>query len=132
MIRPLIHRSLRHLIAQVLICALLLQALIPMGFMPGVARDGSVSLVLCQGSGPIGTPASAAGGSDGAGGDGNSSGHHDVCAFAAAAHVAPLVTPLTISVAASVGPSADVPIPARLPVAPRYRAQQPRGPPFIA
>lgn len=78
----------RSLIAQLLIAALVLQALIPSGFMPDTGRDGSLSLRLCSGIAPL----AAAGGDNterrGGSGDHDDSGGSGPCPFWGALHVA--------------------------------------------
>ena len=118
----------RGLIAELLIAVLALQALVPMGYMPGVARDGTPSLVLCSYGLPAGAPGTGhdrdAGGSPGALG---------ACAFAAAsAHLAPVSSPPPLRQPAlvSIGPAS--PVPAWLVSEPPTRAHQPRGPPSLA
>lgn len=125
---------LRSLIAELLIAALALQALIPHGYMPGVARDGTPSLVLCSYEGLAGT-ASTDGqrGSSHDRGAGSGSEFQNSCAFTAA--TVPLASgSVQLSVLLSDAPVLQPSWPVFQPSAsgPLARAHLPRGPPLLS
>ena len=106
------------------LAAMMLQAWLPPGWMPGSASDGAISFVICSPNGLHHLD-----GSDGHRDSGNH--QHDVCPFAAAAHLA---TPVAVAMLAP--PSAAILSKIRtvaLQTAPRserYLPQAPRAPPI--
>ncbi|MBU6473050.1 MAG: DUF2946 family protein [Alphaproteobacteria bacterium] len=115
---------------------MLMRALIPAGWMPGPAGTGGhSSLIICTGQGltaitinPDGTPAKQA-----PDGHHRSQHDHDVCPFAAAAHLAPPAfdTALTGLPSAVVGVSA-LAKDGILRAAVLARSHPPRAPPNLA
>jgi hypothetical protein len=109
----------RHL----LLAALLLRALVPLGWMPGTAQLGQAAWIICTADGQI---------QHGAPGKDDSSQHQQPCAFAAA-HVmaspqaAAVIAPLLRIAAIETG---AVPVPLRIAAA--FTPQSPRAPPLSA
>jgi len=134
-------RTLHLALCAAVLPALLLRALIPVGFMP-VTDSGGVSIALCPGEAalPPALPAEMllhhAGHAHGARSSGHSgsrgSAHHAPCLFATggAAALTPATTALVLSVPAAIRvrelPQSGVFLPSIL------RAQAPRGPPASA
>ena len=109
----------RHL----LLAALLLRALVPLGWMPGSAQLGQAAWIICTADGGI---------QHGAPGKDDARQHQQPCAFAAA-HVmaAPQAhgfVPPSLRAAAI----ATVPAPAALQVAASFTPQAPRAPPIVS
>lgn len=124
----------RPWLVQLLLASLLLQALIPVGFMPGVASDGTPTLKLCSAYNPMVAPRGAANAADHLGNAGSHGDHadfadHGVCPFAAAATVAiPAGQVLQVAVAfEATRVVLPVVVVAFSNPAPRFRL--PRGPP---
>jgi hypothetical protein len=113
----------RHTMVHLALAAMMLQAWLPPGWMPGPASDGAISFVICSPTGLHHLD-----GSDGHRDSGNH--QHDVCPFAAAAHLA---TPVAGAILAP--PSTAILTNLRtaaLQTAPhgeRYLPQSPRAPP---
>ena len=121
--------------------ALLLRALIPLGFMPVVAESGGLTIGFCPGESAL-PPAVAAAAADhqnsrhehkhGGTEDASNATHHAPCLFAASATPAP--TPTIIALAVTTrdvahfgrGDSVVLVLPTIL------RAQSPRGPPAFS
>ncbi len=110
----------RHL----LLAALLLRALVPLGWMPGAPALGQAAFIICTADGQIqhGTPGKDDGGRQ----------HQQPCAFAAAHAMAP---PQAFALAAPLlqpAPIQTVAAPAALRHAAGFTPQSPRAPPHSA
>lgn len=121
-------RSMRLLVALLLLPGLALRVMVPPGFMPGTGADDAPTMQMCHGAGPL--PESTQpmpAGDDPAPGPG---GHHEApCVFAAAGSAAP---PPVLSVALVAPHSVDqAPSISDLTFAPRslHRTQAARAPP---
>ena len=136
-------RQRRLLLALLVLPVLVLRALVPVGFMPVVVSDGSLSIEFCPGQGtlPPGIDAGAlhAGHlahhhAHHAGGDPSrpSDAHHAPCLFSLSASpaFASAVALPAPSPAAATAFGAPPPVRVFLPAI--VRAQSPRGPPFPA
>ena len=107
----------RHL----LLAALLLRALVPLGWMPGSAQLGQAAWIICTAAGDIqhGTP-----------GKDDSSQQHQPCAFAAA-HV--MAAPVAHALAAPLLQTAaleSAAVPAGVSTTASFTPQAPRAPPI--
>lgn len=111
-----------HAIRHIALAALLLRALVPVGWMP--AATAQTPFVICSINGPVQHAPDGQKLPDDAA-------HHQTCAFAAAPHLAK--TPDVVALAA---PALPVFVIARAEIAPALarpspqRAQSPRAPPF--
>jgi hypothetical protein len=108
----------------ILLAALLLRALVPLGWMPGSAQLGQAAWIICTADGQIqhGAP----------GKDDGRTQHQQVCAFAAA-HV--LASPEAANIAAALLQVASLEpgtLPASLRIAAAFTPQSPRAPPLSA
>ena len=115
----------------VALVAMLLRALLPVGWMPGTTASGAMALVICSGDGPaLFMPGMA--GMDHKSKPGTNH-HNEECPFAAAPHYAP---PASLAVLAStiLAPAAIQSRTIRsLAVAgTRHTPQAPRAPPALA
>jgi hypothetical protein len=109
----------RHL----LLAALLLRALVPLGWMPGAAQLGQAAWIICTADGGIthGTP-----------GHDQDRQHQQPCAFAGAhALAAPVAHAFAAPLLRAAATEAAVP-PAVLYVATAFAPQSPRAPPLSA
>jgi hypothetical protein len=107
----------------ILLAALLLRALVPLGWMPGTAQLGQAAFIICGADGSVqhGIPGK------------QDIAHHQPCAFAAAAKLfgtpdAAVIAPPSshrLEIAGAIVPPAPVPDAARTP-------QAPRAPPVFA
>lgn len=130
-----IHRAWRTTrlgLVQLALLAMVLRALIPAGWMPAQAGQGT-GLVICTGQGlvtiqvgPDGKPLPAHPG------DQDQTHHHDVCPFAAAAHLAPpaIVAALGAPSALAMGNAQRIP-PALYRGLARHSLASPRAPPRL-
>jgi hypothetical protein len=119
------NRSQRHILATFSLLAILLRALLPTGWMPGTAADGSASFVICttqgmmQGDRPGDAPATSDDGRQ-----------HDICPFAAAPHWSAPDTEAEIKAPSHIGVFAPARIASlRAPESAAYLPQSPRAPP---
>lgn len=111
----------RSLAATLALSAMLLRALLPMGWMPAPSAAGGPTLIICTMDGPQHrVPASNHDGQDD---------HGTVCPFAAAAHLAPPQAAPALALPVSVAFAAPI-VAASLPRAAAFdAAHAPRGPP---
>jgi hypothetical protein len=116
--------------------ALLLRALIPVGFMPVATADG-LSIEFCPDAGPLPAAASAAADPHAhhhhhteGGADPSSASHHAPCPFAASATLAAAPEAASVPAAHALErASGDAEVSARAFVPSIVRAQSPRAPP---
>ena len=109
----------RHL----LLAALLLRAMVPLGWMPGSAQLGQAAWIICTADGQI---------QHGAPGKDDTAHQHPPCAFAAA-HV--MASPQASAIAAPVLQAAVIEtrtLPTAFHVAASFTPQSPRAPPISA
>ena len=109
----------RHL----LLAALLLRAMVPLGWMPGTAQLGQASWIICTADGQIqhGTP-----------GKDDARQHQQPCAFAAAQAVAAPVGHVLAAPLLQVAAVENTATFAAPSVAAHFTPQSPRAPPFSA
>jgi hypothetical protein len=126
------HWFRRTWLRELLVATLLLQALIPAGYMPGVSTDGGMTLQLCSLDHLLASTNSGA--TAPTGGENGDSGHadHGWCPFASSLHLPPLstlVTRVVVTVDVTTLPAAHSPPPIETVAA---RTQLPRGPPALS
>lgn len=124
------HWFRRTWLRELLVAALLLQALIPAGYMPGVSADGGITLQLCSLDHLLAS-ATASGSTAPQNGD-DSHAAHGWCPFASSLHLPPLtmlVTRVVVTTVVTTLP-ATVFLPPISTVA--ARTQLPRGPPALS
>jgi hypothetical protein len=127
-------RSRRNGFALLVLPALLLRALIPVGFMPMVSAGG-ISIAICPGV--TGLPAPSAMGDrgaahahhHGAGQDPSTPAHHAPCLFAASAGGAPAPTIMELTGSAGTAVAVDAGSASRVLLPTILRTQTSRGPP---
>jgi len=120
--------TLRRALLDVAFFAILLRALLPAGWMPGHAADGTISFVICSVDGVH------RGDGDGhANKTGDDGRQHDACPFAAAPHVATPVTAAQIAPPShAVLDEASFAFSHAAPQSAIYLPQSPRAPPISA
>ena len=119
-------RTLKFAGVQIALVAMLLRAILPVGWMPGAAENSASPFVICTVNGPV----HAAHVPDGPKHSQDDGRQNDVCPFAASVHLA------TPTAEASVAPSTQIALfsflhaPARaVQSAARYALSSPRAPP---
>jgi hypothetical protein len=118
---------------ELLVATLLLQALVPAGYMPGVSADGGFTLQLCSLDHLL-APATSSGSTAPQGGENGDQGHaaHGWCPFASSLHLPPLnllVTRMVVTTIVTTLPATAFLPPVNTVAA---RTQLPRGPPALS
>lgn len=119
-------RTLKLAGVQIALVAMLLRALLPVGWMPGTADNAATSFVICTVNGPV----HAAHAPDGRKHSQDDSRQNDVCPFAASIHLATPAAVATVALSTQIAVIAFVQSSARtFRTAPRYALSSPRAPP---
>jgi hypothetical protein len=121
-------RTLRLAGVQIALVAMLLRALLPVGWMPGSADNSSSPFVICTVNGPVHAAHLPDAGKHQPGHD--DSRQNDVCPFAASIHLATPAAEAAVASATQVASSApDQIVAQRIHDIARYALQSPRAPP---
>jgi Protein of unknown function (DUF2946) len=119
-------RTLKLAGVQIALVAMLLRALLPVGWMPDTAANSSTPFVICTVNGPVHAahvPNTGKHSQD----DGR---QNDVCPFAASVHLATPAAVATVAPSTQIARFTFVHAPARaVQAATRYALQSPRAPP---
>ena len=121
-------RTLKLAGVQIALVAMLLRAILPVGWMPGAADNAATAFVICTVNGPVHAAPAHDGGKHGQD-DGR---QNDVCPFAASVHLATPAAVVSVAPPTQIASFTFIHLPARaVQSAARYAIASPRAPPSL-
>jgi hypothetical protein len=123
-------RTLKLAGVQIALVAMLLRALLPVGWMPDTAASAGAHFVICTVNGPLQAVHLPDTGKHQPGHDDGR--QNDMCPFAASVHFATPAAMATVAPSTQIASPAPLALPARaVQTAARYAPQSPRAPPSL-